>query len=277
MLASYRWRWEAQSHGAASLASPPAVPTPADDLFTLRELAQEAGLRRVHMLAWRDLEDDDAGGSEVHASTIARLWSEAGIDVTMRTSTVKRRPPEVVRDGYRVLRRANRYLVFPRAALAEAVRPGARDGLIEIWNGMPFLSPLWNRGPRAVWLHHFHAEMWQMMLPEPLASIGALIERRIAPPFYRSSPIVTLAESSREELVRVLGFDRALVNVVPPGVDPAFHPGGERSPVPLVVALGRLAPVKRWPLLLDALLEVKRAHPTLEAVIVGDGPQRAEL
>lgn len=254
-----------------------AVPTPTDHLRTLRGLATEAGLRRVHLLAWRDLDDEHAGGSEVHASTVARLWAEAGIDVTMRTSASGRCPPVAVRDGYRVIRRGGRYLVFPRAALAEAIRPGGRDGLVEIWNGVPFLSPIWNRGPRAIWLHHFHAEMWQMMLPEPVASVGALLERRIAPPFYRRSPIVTLADSSRAELIDELGFDPAMVSVVPPGVGPSFRPGGTRSPVPLVVALGRLAPVKRWPMLVDALVEVKRQCPELEAVIVGDGPDRPVL
>jgi glycosyltransferase involved in cell wall biosynthesis len=116
-----------------------------------------------------------------------------------------------------------------------------------------------------------------MMLPEPVASFGALLERRVAPPLYRRSPIVTLAESSRDELVEHLGFDRSMVSVVPPGIDPAFSPGGARSPFPLVVALGRLVPVKRWHVLVDSLLEVKARHPALEAVIVGEGPERAAL
>ena len=51
-------------------------------------------------------------------------------------------------------------------------RPG--DALVEIWNGMPFLSPLWYRGPRLVFLHHVHAEMWGMVLPPALARAGDL-------------------------------------------------------------------------------------------------------
>ena len=35
------------------------------------------------MLAWRDLDDDEAGGSEVHAAKILALWAEAGLDVVM--------------------------------------------------------------------------------------------------------------------------------------------------------------------------------------------------
>lgn len=260
------------------LCCPADVPPDIDHQRLLGDIARDAGIERVHLLAWRDLDDEDAGGSEVHAATVARLWSEAGLDVTMRTSAVAGAPPEVVRDGYRVVRRGGRYLVFPLAALAEVSgRAGPSDGLVEIWNGMPFLSPLWRRGPRSVWLHHVHAEMWQMMLPEPIASAGSLLESRLAPPLYRRTPVVTLAESSRRELVDRLGFDPAMVSVVPPGIDPRFGPGGVRSAVPLVVAVGRIAPVKRFDALVSSLLPLKERHPALEVVIVGDGPGRDQL
>ena len=38
------------------------------------------------MLAWRDLADPEAGGSEVHADKVAEAWAGAGLDVTMRTA-----------------------------------------------------------------------------------------------------------------------------------------------------------------------------------------------
>ena len=252
--------------------------THSDHIGQLAEIARQAGLRSVHLLAWRDLDDPEAGGSELHAATVARLWAEAGLDVTMRTSEADGLPRVVERDGYHVVRRGGRYRVFPQAALAELTgRAGKRDGLVEIWNGMPFLSPLWSRGPRAVWLHHFHAEMWQMTLPEPLATIGRLLEQRVAPPFYRRTPVITLSESSRRELVHDLGFAEERVAVVPPGIDPRFGPGGSKSPTPLVVAVGRLTPVKRFPLLIDALAEARAEHPDLEAVIVGEGYERPAL
>ena len=43
---------------------------------------------------------------------------------------------------------------------------------------MPFLSPLWYRGPRLVCLHHVHAEMWGMALPPVLARAGDHMERK---------------------------------------------------------------------------------------------------
>ena len=163
------------------------------------------GIRRIHFVAWRDLDDPEAGGSELHAHKIASRWAAAGLDVTFRTSAVPGAPAALTRDGYRVLRQSGRYAVFPGAAW-EGLRMGHRagDALVEIWNGMPFLSPLWYRGPRIVFLHHVHAEMWGMVLPPTLARLGDFAERRFAPRFYRSSRIVTLSESSRDEIVDLL-------------------------------------------------------------------------
>jgi glycosyltransferase involved in cell wall biosynthesis len=248
-----------------------------DPRHKLGDLAAAAGLRRIHVLAWRDLDDVEAGGSEVHAAEIARLWAEAGIEVVMRTSYAQGHPPKAVRDGYQVIRKAGRYLVFPRAAASEALhRYGHRDALVEIWNGMPFFSPLWATGPRVVFLHHIHADMWKMVLPPNLARLGDTLERRVAPWIYRNSRMITLSPSSKEEMLEV-GFRDELVEVIPPGVDRRFGPGGTRSETPLVIGVGRLVPVKRFDRLIRATVAARRSAPDLELVIVGTGPDRAEL
>ncbi len=240
--------------------------------------ALDFGVRRVQMLAWRDLDDPEAGGSERHAHHVASRWADAGLDVTMRTSVAHGHLASVERDGYHVVRKGQRYSVFPRSALSGMVgRRGRPDGLVEIWNGMPFFSPLWARCPRITFLHHVHAEMWQMTLRPWHARAGAFVERRLAPPLYRGTRVVTLSESSRREIVAMLGLRPSRVSVVRPGVDDAFVPGGSRSARPLVVAVGRLVPVKRFDVLMDALAQVRRSVPELQAVIVGEGYERARL
>ena len=100
-----------------------------DVIAKLGDIAATAGLRRIAILAWRDLDDPEAGGSELHASRVAALWAEAGIEVTMRTSYAAGHPQVSWRDGYRVIRKAGRYLVFPRAAFSEMMGwHGASDG-----------------------------------------------------------------------------------------------------------------------------------------------------
>ena len=241
-------------------------------------LAEAAGIRKVDVVAWRDLDDVEAGGSELHADEILQRWAEGGIDVRLWTSRVDGAARQIVRNGYTVNRRAGRYAVFPRTAVAGLRRKiGTGDGLVEIWNGMPFFSPVWSRAPRIVFLHHVHAEMWDMVLSPRLAPLGRTVENRLAPPFYRRTEIVTLSNSAKDDLVGKLGHSAERVTVVPPGVDPRFVPAGTLSPTPLVVAVGRLVPVKRFDLFIEAMVALRKVHPDLEAMIVGEGYERPAL
>lgn len=241
-------------------------------------MADRASIRHVHMLAWRDLDDDEAGGSEVHAHSIAAIWAQSGLGVTMRTSAAKGLPSNAFREGYSVSRKAGRFSVFARSPISEiAGRLGPADALVEIWNGMPFLSPLWWKGPRSIWLHHVHGPMWGMTLGKSLAQVGDTIESRIAPRIYKDQPIVTLSESSRREIVEELGIAESKVTVIEPGVDPYFSPGGTKSPTPLAVAVGRLVPVKDFHRLVRITAAAHQSAPDLKLVIVGEGYERDSI
>ena len=233
--------------------------------------------RRVHVLAWRDLDDPDAGGSEAHADEFMRRFAAAGLKVLHRTSAATGLPSVDARNGYDVVRRGSRYTVFPRAVASETVkRMGPYDALVEIWNGVPWMSPVWCRRPRIMFLHHVHGPMWDQLLPGPLAAAGRLMETRLAPPFYRRTRTLTPSEATREDLI-ALGFHPDRVIAVNNGVDPFFQPGGDPSPEPLVVGVGRLAPVKRFDKLLEAAFVARRRVPNMRLAIVGIGPERVRL
>lgn len=243
----------------------------------IAELADDAGIRTVHMLAWRDLDDDEAGGSEIHAHNITSVWVQSGLEVTHRTSYSRGRPQLDLRDGYRVVRRGSRYSVFPRAAVAESLGVyGRADALVEIWNGMPFASPIWRRGPRMVWLHHIHGPMWHMSLPRPLGHLGVALEERVGPILYRNQPIVTLSRSSEEEMLG-LGFPAENLQVITPGVDPGFSPAGSKNDTPLAMSVGRLVPVKDFGRLVRIWSRVVDKVPDAQLVIVGEGYERPDI
>jgi glycosyltransferase involved in cell wall biosynthesis len=261
----------------ANLDAAPAAGFEAD-VLKVGDVAAAAGLRSVDMFAWRDLDHPEAGGSEVHAARIAERWAAAGLDVTITSSRAPRAPRRHGRDGYRVVRPAGRYLVFPAAAARGMIRRRAlADGVVEVWNGMPFFSPVWSRRPRMTFLHHVHGGMWDLVMPAPLAAVGKALEARLAPRFYRHDPVVTLSESSRLAILDKLRLDPSLVTVVPPGVDDRFRPSRHVDASPLVVAVGRLVPYKRFDLLIDVLVRVHEQHPTMKAVIAGEGSERAAL
>jgi glycosyltransferase involved in cell wall biosynthesis len=252
-------------------------PDGGSDLSAYADDLRARGIRRIHTLAWRDLDDPDAGGSEVHADEFMTRWAAVGLEITHRTSAAVGRPATARRNGYAVERRGSRYTVFPRAIAAELTRSmGPFDALVEIWNGVPWFSPVWCRRPNITVLHHVHGPMWDQILPGPLAALGRGLERRVAPPFYRRTEMVTPSDATRDELLE-LGFRPDRVTAIPNGIDPRFRPGGARTPAPSIVAVARLAPVKRLSLLVESVIAARERVPDLTLTIVGDGPERAAL
>jgi len=253
-----------------------------DDAVTARaklgDVAAGAGMQRLHILAWRDLEDVEAGGSEVHADEIAQRWAAAGLDVTLRTSRAHGHLADARRHGYRVIRRAGRHTVFLDAPVQELLRrAGRRDGLLEVWNGLPFFAPVWARGPRATFIHHVHADMWRPVMSPGLARLGEVLELRVCPPLYRHARILTPSESSKAQIVERLRIPAAQVEAVPNGVDRRFVPGTSKAEAPTAITVGRLVPHKRVDELVRAAAAIRASLPTFRLVVVGEGYERPRL
>lgn len=244
----------------------------------MAERADAVGMRRIHVFAFRDRDDPEAGGSEEHASQVCSHLARAGREVHLHTGRVPGAPRHVERDGFQVLRRGGRVGVFPASVLDEHLgRLGPADGLIEIFHGVPFFAPLWSRLPQVGLVHHVHLGTWDALLPGWPGRIGHLIERYAVPAVYRRRPLVTAAPSARDEIVEHYGADPSRITVAPHGIAERFSPGGERAERPLVVAVARLMPQKGVDELIEALVLVKERVPDVEATIVGDGPHRDRL
>jgi glycosyltransferase involved in cell wall biosynthesis len=258
------------------------VPPDHDRAAVLGEIAERAarsGMDHVHVLSWRDLDHPEAGGSEVHIDHLCADLAAAGLRVTLRTGAVPRGPEEVERRGYRVVRRGGRLGVFASGARdLRSGRLGPVDGLVEVFHGVPFFSPVWARStPQVSIAHHVHLGMWHHVLPAPAAALGHLVERFATPLVYRRRQLVTISESAREEVVRAYKAPPEHVHVALLGVDPSFVPGGRRDPEPLVLGVARMMPQKRLPRLVAAFGEVRRHVPDARLVIVGDGPARGAV
>ena len=209
------------------------VAAPAPDgsrpsIVKIGDLAAAAGLRRIHMLSWRDLADVEAGGSEVHAATVAKLWAEAGIDVTLRTSYAQGQAPVVTRDGYRVIRRAGRYLVFPRAAGSRDDRPPrpARRAGRDLERHAVLLARV---GPRP---RHRPAAPRPRRDVEDGArrrrTVGGDARRHDRAP-HRAARLPPVEDRHAVGLVegrhhRDAASAASNIEVVPPGIDPMFSP-----------------------------------------------------
>ena len=225
----------------------------------------------VVFLSLRDLANPQAGGSEQLVDRLASGLVERGYPVTLVCGgpVDRDRPYRVVRNGSRL----SQFVTAPRAVH----RLGRVGLLVEVCNGMPFLTPLWCNRPRICLVNHVHSELWQLRYPPPVAALGRYAETVLMPRAHRRNLFVAVSESTASALAD-LGVDRDRIRIINNGVEDAEGAGAIplESPEPMFLALGRLAEYKR----IDLLLRLwERVRPVTGGtlVIAGDGPERERL
>lgn len=228
------------------------------------------------VLSWRDRANPDSGGAEVFLAEVTAGLVERGWRVTQLSARFPGAAREEMVRGVRLVRRGGRLTVFLHAAAWHLLgRFGAHDVVLDVHNGMPFLSPLTSRRPVTVLVHHVHRAEWRLLFGPLLGRLGWALESRAAVRVYRGCAYVTVSEHSRSELV-ALGVPRDAVAVVPNGCVPPAA-AASRSPTPLVCVLGRLVPHKRVDHAIAAVAELRRDLPDLRLAVVGSGDWEPQL
>lgn len=217
---------------------------------------------RIVFVAWRDLANPEAGGSEVYVDRIAAGAVARGHEVALACAG-----PSEAR-AYEVVDTGGRYGQYVRAPLAVRRRFRDADVVVEVLNGMPYFSPLWWRGPRVVLVHHVHKELWDQFFPSLVAKVGWALEWTGLRVAHRNSLFVTVSESSATALTD-LGVHKEQIRIVENGID-LGEPAKSSAREPQFLALGRLVVYKRLDLLLNMWEQV---HPVVggKLIIVGRG------
>jgi glycosyltransferase involved in cell wall biosynthesis len=237
------------------------------------DLSSEPGPRGgVLILNWRDTTHPEGGGSEVYVERVAAGLAAQGRPVTLFCAAHPDAPATERVGGIRVVRRGGRLTVYLHAWWAHLTgRLGGHDVVVDVQNGMPFLSALWCRRPLVVLVHHVHREQWRVVLPPLQARVGWWIESRLAPRLYRRARYVAVSEATRQELVG-LGVRPGSVTVVHNGMTvPRPAEAVPRTPFPSLCVLGRLVPHKRVELALEAAARIRQHLPELKVLVVGQG------
>ena len=226
------------------------------------------GGRKILFVAWRDLANPRAGGSEVLVDRLAAGMTARGDQVTLLCGGPAAERP------YRVARSGGTYSQFVRAPMAYWRQLRDSDLVVEVCNGMPFLTPMWCRRPQICLVNHVHTDLWRMMFPRPVAALGQFAESSVLPWAHRHNLFLTVSNSTAGGL-REMGVAEDRIRQICNGVVQP-DPLTQRSPEPLFLALGRLTEYKRIDLLLRLWERVRQVvGGTL--VIAGDGPERQRL
>jgi glycosyltransferase involved in cell wall biosynthesis len=227
----------------------------------------ERGLR-IAFLAWRDLPNPQAGGSEVVVDNLARGLLQRGHEVSLLAGAPIGSHP------YPTWATGGKYAQYLRAPIEFWRHARDADVVVDVENGVPFFSPLWQCKPTVCLVHHVHTEQWGMHFPAPVAAVGRWLEGEAMPRVYRRVAFVADSSSTACALVD-LGIDADRITTIELGYDPV-EIVGPRAPEPRFLVLGRLVPHKRVERALELWPRV-RAKTGGELVIVGDGPERTRL
>jgi glycosyltransferase involved in cell wall biosynthesis len=219
----------------------------------------------------------EAGGSEKYLTELATGLAARGHRVTIRTAAYPGALSRETIDGVRYVRRGGRYTVYLRALAALATGRHHADVVVDVQNGVPFLSPLVCSGRRVVNLvHHVHREQWRVVFGPQVARAGWFLESKVAPRVYARSRYVAVSESTRDELAG-LGVATARTTVIHNGTDAVADEHVIRVGHPVVIVLGRLVPQKRVEIAMHAVRDLAADHPGVELWVVGSGYWDTEL
>lgn len=225
---------------------------------------------RILLLNWRDMEHPEAGGAEKYLVTIAQGLAAKGHDVIFRTAAYPGALPDEVVDGVHYIRKGGRLDIYARSVVAHLIRRYDVDIVVDVQNGVPYLSPLTHRGPVVNLVHHVHKEQWPVLFGPRLSHAGWWLESRLAPLVYRNTHYVAVSDSTRRELIG-LGIGAERIEVIHNGTDAVPLDDTPRSPHPSMIVLGRLVPQKRVEIAMQALADLTVEHPGLTLDVVGSG------
>jgi glycosyltransferase involved in cell wall biosynthesis len=213
-------------------------------------------------LSWRGLPHPDAGGSELMVDRIATALGDLGHTVTLACGGPTGSNPYATYDL------GGRYDQYFRAPVVYHRRLHGSDVVVDVANGIPFFSPVWQHRPTICLVTHVHRDQWALHFSAPVAKLGWFLERRAVPRVYGRHRFAAISASTADDIER-LGVNRRSIDVLHLGIDQPAR-CWPCSPEPLFVAVGRLMPQKRIPLLLEAWEQV---HPVVggRLVVIGGG------
>lgn len=237
--------------------------------------------RNVVVLNWRDPWHPEGGGSELYVHQVAQQLRDSGRNLTWVTAAYPGAAADEVVDGIRFIRRGGHLTVYLWVAwmlLSGSLRrrTGGVDAVLEVQNGMPFLSSWWTRAPVTVLVHHVHREQWSVVGPV-LAKVGWFLESRVAVLANRRNRYVAVSDVTRRELVG-LGVRASDITLAYNGMPPVpAYDAGERTEEPTLVVLSRLVPHKQIDHVIAAMPALAEEFPGLRLRVLGDGWWGEEL
>ncbi len=234
-----------------------------------------SGIDPLHILILtdRDWTHPQGGGTGTHLQENVNRWVEWGHRVTIVAGGYPGAHPVDRQTGIEIRRYGSRATVFPRTIIrGQGALPSDVDVVIEVINGITFLTPIWLKVPHVALVHHVHSDHYVQEMGPAGRLAAAALETIPLKGLYRKTRFVTVSESTADE-VSQLGIPRERIHVAHNGVDATWLTPGVRAAKPTLLYLGRIKRYKRIEMLLTALEKL----PGVTLEIAGDGDHRRAI
>jgi glycosyltransferase involved in cell wall biosynthesis len=235
---------------------------------------------RVAVVNWRDPWHPSAGGAEQYAWEMAVGLLARGARVWYLTARAPGQSRRERRDGVQLVRTGSQWTVYPRVLSWLALHRWQFDAVIDCQNGIPFFTPwvLPRRVPVLCVVHHVHDAQFGVHFSPVVASIGRLLEGRVARWAYRRHACAAVSQSTVTAMRDRLHWTGP-IHVIPNGLpaDCAEHSVPSDRAVAEVSALtwvGRLVAHKRVERVLDI---AQRLGDGAVIDVIGRGPAGVAL
>jgi glycosyltransferase involved in cell wall biosynthesis len=232
---------------------------------------------KILILNWRYISHPWAGGAEIHIHELAKQWIKLGHSVTVLCGGYDKAAQSEIIDGVNIIRLGDTYSIYLLAPIYYlfCLRKIRFDIIIGVAHGLPFFTPFYTRRKKMIIIHQIHEELWKTEWGGVISKIGIFIENNIIPIIYRDIPVVTLSDSTKNNLEK-LGFHH--VYAIPPGIYvPETVSKIPKTKNPTILYLGRIRKYKRIDFLLKILPKLNEKIRNLKLIIAGDGQDRARI
>jgi glycosyltransferase involved in cell wall biosynthesis len=150
------------------------------------------------------------------------------------------------------------------------------DLVIEDLNKIPFFGKFYIREKRIAILHHLFGKV-VFMETNPIFASYVYIYEKLIPKFYRDIPIITVSNSTKDDLVS-RRIPKKNIEVIHNGVNlKHFNIKKDLYENPTIVALGRLMRYKRMDILIETIPEIRKAIPNIRVLVIGSGEHLSYL
>jgi len=247
-------------------------------LFSKIHLKQPNGKSRILFFNWRDVNHSWAGGAEVYIHQIAKRWVKWGHPVTIFCGNDGRQKPDEFIDGVNVIRRGGFFTVYFWAFIYYIFKLRNNfDIIIDSANGIPFFTPFYSAKPKFLLIYHLHRNVFRKHIPFPFSLLAQFLETKLMPRVYKNQKIITISQSSKEEIIRFNITSGKNISVIPPGVDFPKSNHTAKSSYPKISYLGRLKPYKNINVIIEAFIHVLYRHSMARLYIAGQGESNKAL